>query len=44
MLGGLAPMLPANRRDELARLGLKSVLAGLLATCLTAALVGSLTG
>lgn len=44
MLGGLAPMLPSHRREELAQLGLKSVLAGLLATCLTAALVGSLTG
>ena len=44
MLGALAPMLPSHRREELAQLGLKSVLAGLLATCLTAALVGSLTG
>lgn len=44
MLGGLAPMLPSHRREELAQLGLKSVIAGLLATCLTAALVGSLTG
>lgn len=44
MLGGLAPMLPSHRREELAQLGLKSVLAGLLATCLTAGLVGSLTG
>jgi CNT family concentrative nucleoside transporter len=44
MLGGLASMLPSHRREELAQLGLKSVLAGLLATCLTAGLVGSLTG
>lgn len=40
MLGGLQAMLPAERRGELAALGLKSVLAGLLTTCLTAALVG----
>ncbi len=40
MLGGMNTMLPAERRNELAELGLKSVLAGLLTTCLTAALVG----
>ena len=40
MLGGLGAMLPAERRNELAELGLKSVLAGLLTTCLTAAMVG----
>ncbi|MCA3214633.1 MAG: nucleoside:proton symporter [Burkholderiales bacterium] len=40
MLGGLGAMLPAERRNELAALGLKSVLAGLLTTCLTAAMVG----
>lgn len=40
MLGGLNAMLPPDRRRELAALGLKSVLAGLLTTCLTAALVG----
>jgi CNT family concentrative nucleoside transporter len=42
MLGGMNAMLPAERRNELAELGLKSVLAGLLTTCLTAALVGLL--
>ncbi len=42
MLGGLNAMLPAERRTELATLGVKSVLAGLLTTCLTAALVGLL--
>jgi concentrative nucleoside transporter, CNT family len=42
MLGGLNAMLPAERRAELAALGVKSVLAGLLTTCLTAALVGLL--
>ncbi len=40
MLGGLNAMLPAERRREIAQLGIKSVLAGLLTTCLTAALVG----
>jgi CNT family concentrative nucleoside transporter len=42
MLGGLNAMLPGERRAELAALGVKSVLAGLLTTCLTAALVGLL--
>jgi CNT family concentrative nucleoside transporter len=42
MLGGLTAMLPAQRHAELAQLGLKSVLAGLLSTCATAALVGML--
>jgi concentrative nucleoside transporter, CNT family len=40
MLGGLDALLPTNRRAELAALGIKSVLAGLLSTCVTAALVG----
>jgi CNT family concentrative nucleoside transporter len=42
MLGGLSAMLPAGRRAELAELGMKSVFAGLLSTCATAALVGIL--
>jgi len=42
MLGGLNALLPQERRAELAELGMKSVLAGLLSTCLTAALVGLL--
>ena len=42
MLGGLDTLLPQERRAELAELGMKSVLAGLLSTCLTAALVGLL--
>jgi len=42
MLGGLDALLPKERRAELAELGMKSVLAGLLSTCLTAALVGLL--
>lgn len=39
MIGGMATMCPA-RRDEIVGLGLKSIAAGLLATCLTAAIVG----
>jgi CNT family concentrative nucleoside transporter len=42
MVGGLAPLLPAGRRDELARLAARSLPAGLLATCITAAMVGLL--
>lgn len=42
MLGGMGAMVPDARRAELAQLGVKSVLAGLLTTCLTAALVGLL--
>lgn len=40
MLGGLDALLPHERRAELATLGAKSIPAGLLATCITAALVG----
>jgi CNT family concentrative nucleoside transporter len=39
MIGGLATMCPA-RRPEIVALGMKSIVAGLLATCLTAASVG----
>jgi len=42
MLGGMSALLPSERRAELAELGMKSVLAGLLATCATAAIVGVL--
>jgi CNT family concentrative nucleoside transporter len=42
MVGGLAPLLPQERRDDLARLAAKSVPAGLLTTCITAAIVGAL--
>ena len=40
MLGGLSPLLPPERRADLGYLALKSVPAGLLSTCITAALVG----
>ncbi len=41
MLGGMATMLPEERRAELAQLGAKSIAGGLLASCVTAALVGA---
>jgi CNT family concentrative nucleoside transporter len=39
MIGGLGTMCP-ERRSEIVSLGMKSILAGTLATCLTAATVG----
>lgn len=39
MIGGLGAMAP-ERRDEVVSLGMKSILAGVLATCLTGAVVG----
>lgn len=39
MLGGMGTMCP-ERRGELVSLGMKSIVAGTLATCLTAAMVG----
>ncbi len=42
MLGGLSALLPADRRAELAELGVRSIGAGLLSTCATAAVVGVL--
>jgi CNT family concentrative nucleoside transporter len=39
MIGGMSTMCPA-RRTEIVSLGLKSIVAGTLATCLTAATVG----
>jgi CNT family concentrative nucleoside transporter len=41
MIGGLGTMCP-ERRGEIAALGLKSIIAGTLATCLTAASVALL--
>ena len=43
LIGGLATMAP-QRRDEIVSLGMKSIVAGTLATCLTGALVGVLWG
>ncbi len=39
MIGGLGAMAP-DRRSEVVALGLRSIVAGMLTTCLTAALVG----
>ncbi|MBF0142676.1 MAG: nucleoside:proton symporter [Magnetococcales bacterium] len=39
MIGGMGGMVP-ERRDEIVALGMKSILAGTLATCLTGAVVG----
>ena len=41
LIGGLATMAP-ERRDEIVELGLKSIVAGTLATCMTGAVVGML--
>jgi CNT family concentrative nucleoside transporter len=41
MIGGMGTMVP-ERRSEIVDLGLKSLLAGTLATCLTGTLVGIL--
>jgi CNT family concentrative nucleoside transporter len=42
MIGGMATMVP-SRRDDVVSLGLKSIVAGTLTTCLLGALVGVLT-
>jgi CNT family concentrative nucleoside transporter len=39
MIGGLGTMAP-DRRGEIVELGLRSIVAGTLSTCLTGALVG----
>ncbi len=41
MIGGLGAMAP-DRREEIVGLGMKSIIAGTLATCLTGAMVGLL--
>ena len=41
LIGGLATMAP-ERRDEIVALGLKTIVAGTLATCMTGAVVGML--
>jgi len=43
MIGGIGTMAP-GRRSEIVALGLRSVVAGTLATCMTGAVVGLLTG
>jgi nucleoside permease NupC len=44
MLGGMAPLMPVDRRTEVGRLAIRSLAAGLLSTCITAALVGLFNG
>ena len=39
MIGGIGSMVP-ERRPEIVSLGLKSIFAGLVATCLTGAVIG----
>jgi CNT family concentrative nucleoside transporter len=39
LIGGMGAMVP-ERRAEIVQLGMKSILAGTLATCMTAAVVG----
>jgi CNT family concentrative nucleoside transporter len=41
MIGGMGTMVP-ERRGEIVSLGLKSILAGTLATCMTGAVIGML--
>jgi CNT family concentrative nucleoside transporter len=41
MIGGLATLVP-ERRGEIVGLGLKSLVAGTIATCMTGAVVGLL--
>ena len=43
MIGGMGTMVPA-RRDEIVSLGLRSIVAGTLATCMTGAVVGIIGG
>jgi CNT family concentrative nucleoside transporter len=42
MLGGLTAMAP-ERREEIAALGLRSIVSGTLTTCLMGAVVGLMT-
>ena len=42
LIGGLGSLAP-ERRDEVVSLGMRSLLAGTLATCMTGAVVGILT-
>ncbi len=43
MIGGMGTMAP-DRREEIVSLGLRSILAGTLATCMTGAVVGFING
>jgi nucleoside permease NupC len=39
----MTPLMPEDRRAEVSRLAIRSLPAGILSTCITAALVGLLT-
>jgi CNT family concentrative nucleoside transporter len=41
MMGGMGTMVP-ERRSEIVSLGVKSIVAGTLATCMTGAVIGML--
>jgi CNT family concentrative nucleoside transporter len=43
MIGGLGAMAP-ERRDEIVDLGMRSIVAGVLATCMTGTVVGMIVG
>jgi CNT family concentrative nucleoside transporter len=43
MIGGMGTMAP-SRRDEIVALGVRSIIAGTLATCMTGAVVGIIAG
>jgi CNT family concentrative nucleoside transporter len=43
MIGGLGAMVPA-RRAEIVGLGLRTILSGTLATCMSGAVAGALAG
>ena len=43
MIGGMGTMAP-GRRGEIVALGVRSVVAGTLATCMTGAVVGIISG
>ena len=43
MIGGLGVMVP-ERRHEVVALGMRSILSGTLATCMSGAVAGVLTG
>jgi CNT family concentrative nucleoside transporter len=43
MIGGLGAMVPARRR-EIVQLGLRTILSGTMATCMSGAVAGALTG
>ena len=43
LVGGLGAMVPTDRRHEVVALGMRSLVSGTLATCMTGAVIGILT-